>query len=299
MEQHSASVLMGTLVAVALRLLINATSIYSMTPLIQQYDSVAISLGREPTAMKSLIENLRKKVRQNMLQPITEGRVKPADLETNILATSAFAAWGQMLWEGRDAALDRTLSSEGVLPKLLTEDNNAHMIKRLLSLRTSLFGRNVQRGQIGALYLLLPPSPQTHRFGHELNVSRRHIIDFPDLERLLLLYVQHYIGEPLFIPEPLALPSGEGKNGSANALLQSPAAQNTQSTPQANGAASTTPPPTAKGSSVSKRARTPSQGDASSVQGTAQTAPQSNPNAETGTQATPVVNTSAQGTTSL
>src|SRR5207302_8919108 len=111
-----------------------------------------------------------------------------------------FAAWGQMLWEDKDPELDRTLSPEGVLPKLVEEDYNAHMVKRLLGLRTSLFGRNTQPGQLGALYLLIPPSSQTHQFSQDLNLPQRHIIDFPDVERLLLLYIQHYVSEPLFIP---------------------------------------------------------------------------------------------------
>ena len=69
-----------------------------------------------------------------------------------------------------------------------------------ISDRTSLFGRNTQPGQLGALYLLIPPSSQTHQFSQDLNLPKRHIIDFPDVERLLLLYIQHYVSEPLFIP---------------------------------------------------------------------------------------------------
>lgn len=221
-EQHKAQVLMTTLVAMALRLSINAASIYTMSPLIQQYENIAETFTHEPIAMRSLIESLRKKVRQNMLQPITEGRVKLTEMETTVLATNAFAAWGQMLWEGKDSELDKALSSEGVLPKLIEADYNAPLVKRLLGLRTSLFGRNVHSGQLGALYLLLPPSAQTHQFSHDLNLPRRHIIDFPDIERLILLYIQHYAGEPLFIPETPALPGaaviGNNGSGSANAL---------------------------------------------------------------------------------
>src|SRR5436305_13033849 len=113
--------------------------------------------------MKALIENLRKRVRQNMLQPVIDGRAKQREREKNALATSAFAAWGQTLWEGKDLQLDRALSPEGILPKLVEEDHNAHMVKRLLRLSTSLFGRNTEPGQLGALYVLLPRSPQTHQ----------------------------------------------------------------------------------------------------------------------------------------
>ncbi len=241
-EQHNFQILMTALVAMALRLSINATSIYSMNPLIQQYDSVANSFTHQPIGMKTLIESLRKKVRQNMLQPVIEGRLKQSEAEKNALATNAFAAWGQMLWEGKDPELDRTLSPEGVLPKLVEEDYNAHMVKRLLGLRTSLFGRNTEPGQLGALYLLIPPSPQTHQFSQDLNLPKRHIIDFPDVERLLLLYVQHYVSEPLFLPEP-------DKATSAGASADGAVGQSAQNGVEADAVAPTTPTQAANGSS--------------------------------------------------
>lgn len=211
-EEHNAQVLMSTLVAMALRLSINATLISSLNPLIQQYDAIAESFEYEPMAMKSLIENLRKKVRQNLLQPLMEGNIQSGGAEANTLAGTAIAAWGQMLWERKDAELDRTLSTAGVLPKLLEKEHNPHMIKRLLGLRTSLFGRNTSPEHIGMLYLLLPPSSQTHQFSQELNLSRRYIIDFPDVERLLLLYIQHYVGKALVISTSAPLQVETGSN---------------------------------------------------------------------------------------
>jgi hypothetical protein len=199
-EQHSVQVLMTTLAAMALRLSIAPPSESTMTPLIRRYDSMTSSSAQQLPAMWYLIETLREKVSQSVLQPGHNGNNHQT--ETNAMATNAFAAWGQMLWEHKDIELENTLSREGVMPKLLEKDNDEHIVRRLLGLRTSLFGRSIQTGQLGELYLLLPPSSQSRRFRQNLNLRGRQIVDFPDVERLLLLYVRHYVAEPLFIPEP-------------------------------------------------------------------------------------------------
>jgi hypothetical protein len=247
-EQHNASILMSTLLAMALRLSINATSIASMTPLIEQYDAIVHHLSHEPAAMRSLIDGLRKRLEQNMLQPVSEGRARAGETETDVLATNAFAAWSQILWEGKDAPLDRALSLKGVLPILLEEGNNAHMVQKFLGLRTSLFGRNIRTRQIGALYLLLPPSPYASQFSYDLNLPRQNIIDFPDMERLILLYVQHYAGDPLVIPASKTATKLIASNGSAGALPPAPATQSNAGQSQAANTPSTVVASAANGS---------------------------------------------------
>ncbi len=207
LDQHNAQILMTILVAMTLRISFNATLLHRVSPLLQQYDGIADNLTYQPTAMQSLVDNLRRKMRQDLLQPITGKNTKATETEDLQLATKAVAAWGQTLWEGRDQEISRTLSSEGVLPKLLEGESDVHMVKRLLGLRTSLFGRNFRSGEIVALYLLIPYSSLAHQFSQDLNIQRRHIIHFPDVERLVLLYAQPYAGEDLVIPNPSQLPA--------------------------------------------------------------------------------------------
>lgn len=129
------------------------------------------------------------------------------DTENIILATDGFATWGQLLWEHKDDKLDAALVQDGVLPKLLGDGYDPRAVMRRLYVRTSLFGRPIQAGQPGEAYLLLAPSTQSRMFRQSLNIPSRLIIDFPDTERLLLLYIQQYIAEPLFVPV--------GQNGDA------------------------------------------------------------------------------------
>ncbi len=118
------------------------------------------------------------------------------------LATDAFASWVQMLWENRDARLDKTLIRSGILAKLMESDEyDARAVMRRLQVRTALFGRSIPTGQAGEIRLILSPSAQSRAFRQSLSIPSRLIIDFPDVERLLLLYVQRYKAEPLFVPE--------------------------------------------------------------------------------------------------
>ena len=159
------------------------------------------------------MELLRKKAREATIQPLisdeqlagnTNMGGSPEVVKANMhLATDGFAAWGQMLWEDRDARLDKALMSTGVLAKLMEgDDYDARAVMRRLQVHTALFGRSISGGQTGELRLILSPSAQSRTFRQSLNIPSRLIIDFPDIERLLLLYIQRYNAEPLFVPDP-------------------------------------------------------------------------------------------------
>lgn len=215
-EQRYVQVLMETLVAMALRFSVVSPSVESMTQLIERYESLDSSAVHSFSTMRTLIGILRGKVSETTFQPLTNEKGSSAQSGDNAMATNALAAWGRMLWEHRDPGLDKTLTPDGVLPKLLERGYDAHIVKRFLGARTSLFGRSILAGQVGESYLLLSPSLQSQQFRQSLNLQSRQIVDFPDEERLLLLYVQHYVGEPLFLSEPPAisqLPPAKPQNG--------------------------------------------------------------------------------------
>ena len=144
------------------------------------------------------------------------------------LATDAFATWVQTLWDHKDAKLEKILTQSGVLAKLMEDDAyDARAVMRRLQTRTSLFGRSIPAGQRGELYLLLAPSVESRLFRQSLNIPSRLIIDFPDVERLLLLYIQHYVSESLFIPA-LPAPAEPDKATSAGVPGDGVAAQGAQ-----------------------------------------------------------------------
>jgi len=212
-EQRHAQVLMATLAALALRFSVAAPSVDSMTPMIERYENIDNQYIHQLPALSTLIQTLRRRVRKTTLQPILSAgnsatgsqilNVTPDLVGENItMGTDGLATWGQMLWERRDRKLDETLVQDGVLPKLLDDGYDSRAVMRRLQARTSLFGRSMLVGQPGEVYLLLAPSIQSRLFRQNLNIPSRFIIDFPDTERLLLLYIQRFVAEALFIPDP-------------------------------------------------------------------------------------------------
>lgn len=202
-------VLMTTLVATAQRIAIQADTLTSIQPLIGRYKTLSQNSVHQLYLMKALIDTISYRLRGIMLEPILDSSGSASKHDLDNLSISAFETWGQMLWENQDRELDRALTSAGVLPKLLDAQDNATFIKRLLALRTSLFGQNIQPGQLGNLLVLVPPSPQSHAFRQSLNLARNHLVEFPDVERLIMLYIQRYMAEPMQI----ALPSGAPNQG--------------------------------------------------------------------------------------
>lgn len=211
-EQRQAQVLMTTLATLVLRFLISAQSVDAMTPIIDRYENLDNQYIYQLPALNSLISTLRRRVSKATLQPLygttganTASQVSTSDhtQENILLATDGFATWAQLLWERRgekNDKLNNALVQDGVLPKLLSDGYDPRAVMRRLYVRTSLFGRPIQAGQPGEAYLLLSPSPQSRTFRQQLNIPPRLIIDFPDTERLLLLYIQQYIAKPLFVP---------------------------------------------------------------------------------------------------
>ncbi len=197
-------VLMTTLVATAQRISIQADTLTSIQPLILRYRTLENSFANQLYQMKALIDTISYRLSRIMLQPVMEGQLQASRQDVYKLSIDAFETWGQMLWENQDQELDRALARTGVMPKLLDSQDNAAFVKRLLALRTSLFGQSVQPGQVGDLLVLVPPSPQSSMFRQSLGLSRRHMVEFPDVERLILLYVQRYASPPMQV----ALPTG-------------------------------------------------------------------------------------------
>ncbi len=212
-EQHQAQVLIETLAAMAMRFSVAPHSVTSMTPIIERYENIDNKYIHQLPTLSTLIDTLGKKVSEATLQPLLVESQASTNLSINsnstltransYLATDAFATWVQTLWDHKDAKLEKTLTQSGVLAKLMEDDEyDARAVMRRLQTRTSLFGRSIPSGQRGELYLLLAPSVESRLFRQSLNIPSRLIIDFPDAERLLLLYIQRYVAEPLFIPEP-------------------------------------------------------------------------------------------------
>lgn len=183
-------VLMATLVATAQRISIQADSLTSIQPLIARYKALEGNPAQHLYQMKALIDTIRHRLTRMMLEPMLAGAIQSSQQDIYKLSIDAFETWGQMLWENQDQELDRALTGAGVMPKLLEHHDNATFVKRLLALRTSLFGQSVQPGQAGDLFVLIPPSSHSQTFRQSLNLARRHMVEFPDVERLILLYIQ-------------------------------------------------------------------------------------------------------------
>lgn len=213
-EQRQMQILMATLAALVLRFSIAAPTVDSMTPIIERYDTIDSQYSHQLTALSLLIDTLRKRVRDINLQPLlntsnpaTNSQTLPPELvrENVLMSTGAFATWTQMLWEGKDTKLDQALDRKGILSKLLENNQDPKAVMRRLYAHTMLFGRS-EDDENGEGFLLLSPSPESSDFRQNLNIPSRLIIDFPDPERLLLFYIQHYVREALFVPEPEPTP---------------------------------------------------------------------------------------------
>ena len=193
-------VLMVSLVATALLFSVTSPSEDSITPLIERYESIEDDSTALTARIKTLNHILRDELSKKLLQP-TKAMEEKSSEEMTDLATSAFEAWGQMLWEGQVKELDMILSSEGVVPKLLADGDDIRLARRLLDLPRGQDYHNDNPGQTGTRYLLLPPSPQAEQLWHKLGLSKQNIIDLPDVERVLFLNIQNYRGESIFIAD--------------------------------------------------------------------------------------------------
>lgn len=213
-------VLMTTLVATAQRISIRADTLTSIQPLLARYKALEGSFTRQLYLMKALIDTISHRLTRIMLEPMLAGQNQSSQQDIYKLSIDAFETWGQMLWENQDQELDRALSGTGVMPKLLAEQDNANFVKRLLALRSSLFGQSVLPGQVGDLFVLIPPSSHSQTFRQSLSLSRRHMVEFPDVERLILLYIQRHLPSLPRLAQPG--PAANGQQALPEASEQTP-----------------------------------------------------------------------------
>jgi hypothetical protein len=202
---------MTALVATTLRFSIAPQSISSIDPLIERYENLDSQYVHRLPGLSILIDTLSKKVREATVQPLLDEDEdsdtqkpdnSPETLRANsILATNALALWEQTLWENMDSKLPNILARSGVLAKLMeSEEYDARAVMRRLQARTALFGRSASSDHPGEFRLILSPSAHSRTFRQSLGIPSRLIIDFPDIERLLLLYIQRYESDALFVP---------------------------------------------------------------------------------------------------
>lgn len=209
-EPRRLQILMSSLVSTTLRFSVDPLSVNSINPILDQYKSTnEYALQHMPT-LSSLIQVLSKKMSQATLRSLTnknavgQQRLGPDSFQI-AMSTDAVATWSQMFWQNKNHAIDEALTQDGVLAqlmRLLGRDYDPRAVMRRLLARTSLFGRSIDANRYGELYLLLAPSTQSYEFRQGLkSLKLPRIIDFPDVERMLLLGVQHYVAPPLFLPE--------------------------------------------------------------------------------------------------
>lgn len=209
-EPRRLQILLTALVSTTLRFSVDPLSVKSISPILTQYKSTNEYARQHMPTLSSLIQILSKKMSQATLQSVTDkGAAMTQYLGQDTfqinMSTDAFATWAQMFWQNKNQAVDQALTQDGVLAqlmRLLNKDYDPRAVMRQLLARTSLFGRGIGANRYGELYLLLAPSTQSYEFRQGLKALKLpRIIDFPDVERMLLLGVQHYVAEWMFLPE--------------------------------------------------------------------------------------------------
>jgi Viral BACON domain len=234
-EQRRIQVLMGTLVATAIRLATDPSSTSSITQLIDLYENLDDTSAYRLPTLGILIHTLKTKLRASALQPLMStagaggGAVSLVTKNDYTMATDVLALWEQMLWENKDKALHATLKQDGILPKLAQESQDkgqdAVDVMTHLRARVNPHGRGLDTGQPGEIYLLFSLTPQSIQFFQgQNNHMMPKIVSFPDSERILLLSVQHYLADPLFLPEPVAPVAQPGSGTTSAKLSVNPAA---------------------------------------------------------------------------
>jgi len=233
-NEHRLDVFMQALIAITMRFSIEPLSIESIEQLIDRYkDAYTCEYARETLpALSTLLQMLNKRNSQVTLQSFTgqdgsEDILKTGTANSHI-AVSALATWGQLFWQQKNRSLEQTLKQDGVLAhlqRLMLDDYDPRAVMRRLLAFTVFLGRSSQVSTMGDLYLLLAPSPQSRAFRQGIKSPHvPRIVDFPDVERILLLGVKRFVAEPMQLlptrdetqkelPDPgqgLATPSAHG-----------------------------------------------------------------------------------------
>jgi hypothetical protein len=192
-EQHKAQVLMSTSVAVTTRIAIGEPASTDVPVLDERYKGLDHRTTPLFAGLRPLIDMLQHKV--------SKPQSSPESVVTQEEVAAAMAAWGQTLWAHKIASLNELLNSGGVMEKLVQEKYSPQTVRNTLEILANLVGRPVMpEGLVGELYLLMFPSQQGRQFFQNQHIGT--FIDFPDAERLVLLFVQHYMALPEFVLLP-------------------------------------------------------------------------------------------------
>lgn len=195
-EKHNAEALTSTSVSVLTRFAtISPQSYEDAKTLRTRYAALDHRILPLFSTLRALIEQAERKAtasRQN------------SDISKEELA-EAFAWWAQILWEHKVKELDELLNSEGVMAKLQQEQYSPQTVRDTLEILANLVGRPVMANQVSERYLLMFPSSGGRQFFLNQKMES-HFIDFPDAERLVLLYIQHYIAKPGYLPMQISAP---------------------------------------------------------------------------------------------
>jgi hypothetical protein len=198
-EPYNVRILMEMLTSVALRFSTTIPSSDILTSLTERYKKLDRRVISQFSTLRPLIEALNKKMRVVNLDEDDESPASATRKEFDVsLATQALIAWGQMLWEKKDPELSDVLAPGGVIARLIRDKHNPQTIKEELRIRTSPSGRSSSEGLYGGLYLFVASSPESRMFLKDV-IPMNYITDFPDPERLLLMYIQLYDARPLDI----------------------------------------------------------------------------------------------------
>lgn len=200
-----------SLAAITMRFAVDPVSQRNVEPIDEEYQYIEAYTAEEIPALTSLVKALNKRMSQVMLETSSnKGRAhRPAEtaISGKSLAAQAVALWGHFFWVHSNPHLDELLMTDGILKHLerqLGDDYDPRAIMRRLLMHTVLFGRSLQAGQRIDLYLLLAPSEQSYHFRQGLkSLALPRIIDFPDVERILLLGVKRFVAEPMQLSAPI------------------------------------------------------------------------------------------------
>ncbi len=222
-EKRLSELFMASLAAITMRFAIDPLSIRTIDLESGYYQDIQQYLAAEVPALGWLVQTLNNRISKAVLQFSTE---KEDDIQLDFgeagreFAAHSMALWGELFWLHRDAGLRRILKLDGILAHLVRQlqgNYDPRAIMRRLLMHTALFGRSLRTGQKVEFYLLLAPSQQSGGFRQGLrSQTTPPIIDFPDVERILLLAARRFVAEPVILRELQQEPLRELPTGDSN-----------------------------------------------------------------------------------
>jgi len=202
-ERHEAQMLTSTSVATALRMAVAMPGRNVVTPLEKRCLDLDYRIAEECADLKFLLEMMDSRLMAEALNhskgtSITSSSVEEDELFQ--LAERSLAIWGQIQWECNDKELQTMLASKGIIYHLKRENYDPQTVKSLLATHTVVSGRSSRIGQLGELYALVFPSVEGRQYLQEMRFQP-HLLSIPDMERIVLLYIDQYVAEPAYIVE--------------------------------------------------------------------------------------------------